>query len=176
MSGFELVPVPGDVRAWLRDADEDTLVAVRAAIDEELHRRALAGGDPDRVADAALRDGFDRSGAARDPRTVGGLVVLFGSQTPSGTGHDCCFVAVGDHWAWEDPWCVADRVIRDGPHRMRTVTVLAPPGEVELVVVRSRWRPRSGHRLRRAEPWLWDPAGGLRRGAGVRTPPTRDHR
>lgn len=102
--------------------------------------------------DGGFRTGFTRSGRPVPPWISGSLLVCPGAVVGSWAGHRCWFVSVDDKWCFEDPAVMADYVIRQGEHGMRSLTVL-PAGEgslVELVSARSRG---GSHELIEAIGW-----------------------
>lgn len=126
--------------------DDETLAMLVSVIREEQRGRALAIGDPDAVADSAFTIGFDRTGLARDPWLVDGVVICPGGKVHrSKMAHRCRFVHVTDGswegWVWEHFDSVIDLVRYPagfGDGTMQSMTLIPAVDGIELDVVTSK--------------------------------------
>lgn len=128
---------------------DDVLAHLRAAIDDEVRRRAVSAGDADAVIADAFESGFGRDHIGRNPWVEGSFIVCPGAiVSKSRTNHVCRFVSVDDTWIWDSPELIREdkRSLPGTNEGFRAVALLPIVEGLELDVVRGR--ARSGaHRV-----------------------------
>lgn len=129
----------------------EVLSHLRAAIDDEVRRRAIVGGDPDAVIAEAFESGFGRDHLGTNPWVEGSFIVCPGAiVSKSRTNHVCRFVSVNDTWIWDSGELVREdkRSLPGTVDGFRAVALLPIIEGTELDVVSGR--ARSGaHRVDR---------------------------
>lgn len=166
---------PQAVSEWVSSLALDEVTLLAEICTQAIQDLASSSGDLDTLVEVGFTEGFERSGLARRPWVVGGILIVPGGRIDSmGGAHQCRFTAVGDDWVWQSDGHLAD-VMRPTERGLRTVTLLAAQPGLEFDVVTSTFR-RGAHRRKTSEKWRIVEGGELalveRRGAG----PGRDHR
>lgn len=140
-----LAPTPASLlsEADLAAADEDALWQTAAAIQAQLHQRAIEGRDLEAMVEDAFASGFSGAGEAHAPWLDGGLLFAPGAvKYRSRTSHDCTFVSVDDVWVWDCDDVLHD-LMRDKPgtktHKLAITVLAANEGsKIDMVTSTSR--------------------------------------
>lgn len=130
---------------------DDVLAHLRAAIDDEVRRRAVEEGDPDAVIAEAFESGFGRDNMGTNPWVDGSYVVCPGAiVNKSRSSHVCRFVSVNDTWIWDSPELLREdkRSLPGTVDGFRAVALLPVIEGMQLDVVSGRARS-GGHRVER---------------------------
>lgn len=102
MAAAVLAGDPLAVPEVLARLDDAALGNLDAAVQQEVRRRAVEGGDGDAIIAEAFETGFGRDGLAVLPWIEGPFVVCPGSLISSSrTSHRCRFVSVNETWVWD---------------------------------------------------------------------------
>lgn len=138
-------------REFVRDLHDLDLSHLSAAILSEQHMRALQAGDLDAIIEDAIQTSFDHRGVALAPYVHENWLVCPGSiRAKSQASHECRFVVVDDHWVWDHPHVVKDRMEDVGKHSKRSITLLPLLEGAKVTTISSKLSSQ-GHRRTGAE-------------------------
>ncbi len=153
--------------------DDTALATLGQAVDAELRRRAVEGGDLDAIVEEGFRRGFDAKGHPGPPYLEGRILVCPGGKVSSSAlSHQCRFVAVGDGWVWEHPDVLCDEIRPRGRFSSASITLLVARDGLELESVTSKARG-GAHARMHSEGYRV--VGDTLVGTGRRGAPAREH-